>query len=244
MQNTDSKRFIFSAYANSVSAVIHEPVKAFLSDAPCAAIPVTGGLISQSRENISFRIESQEVLRVGRASATVLAERRKDHYVTLATSTVENLNILDVITADAVVSRITSVYPADNQGTGLRQSRFYFAGPHFHNLKIGGELIDATMLERPTDDKTGDDKGGDDKGGDDKRGNSKDGFLISDLGFSHGSLFSKKFRDIPQFGTIHIGKFDVLYNAKIVLTMLRVELGCPVVATIAAATASTNGTDI
>ena len=79
-----------------------------MSDGPSASLPVTGGYNLQTKENINFR----EIIRVGRASATVLGEDRGDHYITLATSTVEELNILDVITANAIVCRVTSVYPA------------------------------------------------------------------------------------------------------------------------------------
>ena len=76
-------------FESSASQTLIEPAKTFLSDVPCAAIPVTGGLISQSRDNISFKVGAQEILKTGRASATVLGEKRGDRYVTLATSTVE-----------------------------------------------------------------------------------------------------------------------------------------------------------
>jgi len=228
LQNKQSERFIFSAYASSVGAVLHRPLKAFLSDTPCAAIPVTGGLISQSRENIIFKIESQELLSVGRASATVLAERRDDQYVTLATTTVENLNILDVFTADAVVSRVTSVFPAgDNRlgrlGPDDHKARFFLARSRFDNLKIDRKLIECKL--NPTL-------------------GSEEGFLINKFDTRHDSLFADGCQEfkIPQFGTIHLGQVDI-YSAKIILTMLRVELGCPIVATTTAGTTSTNGTD-
>jgi hypothetical protein len=228
VKSANAKRFIFSAYANTVSAVLQQPAKAFLSDAPTAAIPITGGLSSHSKENISLRIESHEVLRAGRVSATVLAEQRGDQYVTLATTTVERLNILDVITADAVVSRVTAVYPAgDNRQANpkLHKARFYLIGSHIDSLKIAGDPEDLEMKSPYA---------------------SKDGFLIDNSPeLKHGSLFGQDSagKTVSQFGTIHFGDVDI-YSAKVVLTMLRVELGCPFVGTVAVAAASTNGTDI
>lgn len=228
MQNANNKRFIFSAYANSVGVVVQQPFKAFLSDVPCAAIPVTGGLISQSRESIDFTIGSQPILRTGRVSTTVLAEQRGDHYVTLATTTVERLNIFDVITADAVVSRVTSIYPGgDNPQPDpkLHKARFYLTGSHIDNLKIAGDPEELRL--NPTY-------------------ASNEGFLIGNSPeLKSGSLFGQdpKGKLVSQFGTIHFGDVDI-YSAKVVLTMLRVELGCPFVGTVSVADSSTNGTDI
>lgn len=231
MQNTNAKPFIFSAYANTLSAVLQQPAKAFLSNAPSAAIPTTGGLSSHSKENISLRIESHEVLRAGRLSATVLAEQRGNNYVTLTTSTVEDLNILDVITADVVVSRIVSVFPADGSrlercGADDHKALFHLARSRFENLKIDGKLRECEL---------------------DPNGFGKEaGFFIKQCEERpvHGSLFTEGCRKfpIPQFGTIQVGQVDA-YSGKVILTMLRVELGCPIVGMVSVCDASTNGTD-
>lgn len=230
MQNTNDKRFIFSAYANTVSAVLQEPAKAFLSDAPSAAIPTTGGLSSHSKENISLMIESHEVLRAGRISATVLAEQRGDNYVTLATSTVEDLNILDVITADVVVSRIVSVFPADGSrpkgcATDDHKALFHLARSRFENLKIDGKLRQCEL---------------------DSKFGKEAGFFIKQCEEEpvRGSLFAEGCTEfqIQHFGAIRVGQIDA-YSGKVVLTMLRIELGCPIVGRVSVCDSSTNGTD-
>jgi len=234
MGKTNGGRFTFSAYANSVGAVAEKPLKAFLSDVPCAALPVNGGLISQSSENIEFRIGSARILSIGRASSTVLGEFREDHYVSLATATVEKLNILDVITADAVVSRVTSVYrTGQDVKPDMYPATFYLAGSHFDNLRIDGELIQCEV--EPTF-------------------KSKEGFQIRRDEAHTDHLFKNcrertdyLFKDrqegfIPEFGAIHLGEVEK-YGGKIILTMLRVELGCPVVATVTTGSTSTNGRD-
>jgi hypothetical protein len=58
-------------------------------------------------------------------------------HTTQVTSTVEGLNILDVITADRVVARLTSVYDAeDKEADG--EARIILIGSRFENLRIAG----------------------------------------------------------------------------------------------------------
>jgi hypothetical protein len=228
LRNPQHGRYIFSAYSNSVGATLHKPLKAFLSDAPCAALPITGGLISQVKEHIEFTVNSLAILRVGRASATVLGERRKHHYVSLATSTVDKLNILDVITADAIVSRVTSVYPVVKTPEGgeavqVREPRYYLAGSHFDNLKLDGKPI---QYER------------------EPSFQSENGFSIQTTEVRRSGLFINPPHEISvaQFGSVHLGEVNI-YGGKIILTMLRVELGCPSSGSVAVGQSSTNGVD-
>jgi len=227
LRKTDSNRFIFSAYANPLGAVLHKPVKEFLTDVPCAALPVNGGFISQAKENISFHIGSAEILKAGRATASVLGERRDGHYVSLATSTVEKLNILDVITADRVVCRVTSVYPFHDhprrcQDEKLHPAKFFFGGSHFENLRIDGKHIKCE-IETPE---------------------TEEGFMIKSAETSRAYIFPATYCEthIPQFGSIYLGEKDA-YGGKVILTMLRVELGCAHEGSATAGGGSTNGSD-
>ena len=227
MRKTESNRFIFSSYANPLGAVLHKPVKTFLTDVPCAALPVTGGFISQAKEDIRFHIGSAEILRAGRATASVLGERREGHYVSLATSTVEKLNILDVITADRVVCRVTSVYPFHDHpkrctDLTLHPAKFYFAGSHFDNLRIDGKPIKCEM-EAPE---------------------TEEGFMIKSADSSRNYIFPASYCEthIPQLGSIYLGEKDA-YGGKVILTMLRVELGCPNEGSLCVSSGSSNGSD-
>jgi hypothetical protein len=58
-------------------------------------------------------------------------------HVTLATSAIEGLNVLDVVTADRVVGQISTDYP-DNGAV----PRVTFLGTRFVNLRIGGHKVD------------------------------------------------------------------------------------------------------
>ena len=60
-------------------------------------------------------------------------------FATLATSVVEGLNILDVVTADRVVAQISTVHPA--YGTG-QVPEVTFLGTRFDNLRIAGHKVE------------------------------------------------------------------------------------------------------
>lgn len=237
MQNLENKRFLYSAYSNSIGAVVQEPWQASLLEVPSAAIPVTGGHISHTKEDISFSVGSFELVKIGRASATVLGHKTGSDYSSVSIAKVEKLNILDVITADVIVSRVTSVYPVQpldrendkkrapkNQpDDGFHKATFHLGGSHFENLKIDGKLIDCKIDPDPT---------------------ICQGFKIKKGEANHRSLFGEACQEIqiPQFGTIYLGELDT-YGAKVILTMLRVELGCPIKGPITCCSASTNGGD-
>jgi hypothetical protein len=59
----------------------------------------------------------------------------KNHgWVTLATSVLEGLNVLDVLTADRVVGQVSTEHPIENGHV----PHVTFLGTHFENLRIGG----------------------------------------------------------------------------------------------------------
>jgi hypothetical protein len=66
-------------------------------------------------------------------------------FTTLATSVVEGLNILDVITADRVVGQISTEHPIADEG---QVPGVTFLGTRFENLRIAGHKVD---VERQLD---------------------------------------------------------------------------------------------
>jgi len=59
-------------------------------------------------------------------------------FTTLATSVVENLNVLDVVTADRVVGQISTEHPDNNEEV----PSVTFLGTRFVNLRIGGHKVE------------------------------------------------------------------------------------------------------
>jgi hypothetical protein len=77
-------------------------------------------------------------------------------FSTLATSVIEGLNVLDVVTADRVVAQISTVHPA--YGTGQVPS-VTFLGTRFDNLRIAGHKVEVDRCldilgPKPADDES------------------------------------------------------------------------------------------
>lgn len=60
-------------------------------------------------------------------------------FVTLTTSVVEGLNVLDVVTADRVVAQISTVHPKYGEG---QEPSVTFLGTRFENLRIDGHRVE------------------------------------------------------------------------------------------------------
>ncbi len=223
MRKPDADRFIYSAYAHSIGVALDKPLKTFLTDAPSVALPVTGGFMAQAKETTHFHIDSAHIVSAGRTSASVLGERRDDHYVSMATATVEKLNILDMITADRIVVKVTSVYPVDKRDQGVSHpASFDISGSHFDNLRIDGTYKDCAMPAKET----------------------PGPFSASNIEGGVEPIFGKDHCGIhiPQFGIIHLGE-RFMYAGKVILSMLRVELGCPYSGKVSCSSGCTNGTN-
>ena len=77
-------------------------------------------------------------------------------FTTLATSVVEGLNVLDVLTADRVVGQISTVHPYSREG---RVPSVTFLGTRFENLRISGQKVEVEPIldilgPKPADDRS------------------------------------------------------------------------------------------
>ncbi len=104
-----------------------------------AKVPEIGGYLSQ-RAN-GFRVEG--IVSYNSAHTQVYGHQEEKHgggYITLSTSVVEGLNILNVVTADRVVAQVSTEHPLD----GL-VPHVTFLGTQFHNLRIAGHPIEVDL---------------------------------------------------------------------------------------------------
>lgn len=86
----------------------------------------------RSQHAKEYRLEG--IISYSAAHTQVSGHRSKKHpdrFVTLATSVVENLNVLNVVTADRVVAQISTTHLA-----GQYSPEVTFLGTHFENLRI------------------------------------------------------------------------------------------------------------
>jgi hypothetical protein len=124
--------FQYQAYATGLNGYITRPFNEIIPVQASAALPDNGGFGSSRVENFRFH----DIISFSSATAVVSgSEGEKDNtYGALAVVTIENLNILSMVTADLVVARISSHYPKDPG-----QEPFITpVGSYFVNLRIAG----------------------------------------------------------------------------------------------------------
>jgi hypothetical protein len=129
----------FHADASALGGYLERPIEQTIPlQAPLSLSPA-GGYGSARGEN--FRLEG--VLSYKSAYTQVsgrLSKKDGGGWVTLVTSVVEGLNVLDVITVDRISAQISTEHPLDGDNP-----RVTFLGTSFENLKVAGCPIDVTL---------------------------------------------------------------------------------------------------
>jgi hypothetical protein len=254
-KQTDSQRYIVQGDAIGASGQINHPFHDIISVQAASALTSDGGFSTARVDGFRYK----EIFSFASAYTQITgSEPHTGVFETLSLSVVEKLNILDVVTCDRVVARVTAKYPGD-RGEGAMPSpetSIVPRGSYFERLRIGTEFFERlevapdcfcqpeyacwsgllkalesnekrTLLQPLSLPVPGP--------------NGKPAPLLyggkapSVLGFgialrkpkNEGELGEPLCIEVPQFGTVHLGEFFCYPDAR-QLTMLRVELGCPV----------------
>jgi hypothetical protein len=104
------------------------------------ALPINGGTARASVEN--FRHRNVFSFRYAESSVVGSFSAKDNAYGTASTSVIEGVNILDVVTCDRIVNRITSKH--DKGSTNLESSYIVY-GTYIENLRIGGYKIELDL---------------------------------------------------------------------------------------------------
>jgi hypothetical protein len=142
--------FGFRASAAAMGGMFTRPFHEPLQVQAASNLPSVGGYGSARVEHFRFH---QLVSFTGTQVIGVeyVDEERRERS-TLALSVVEDLNVLDMVTADRVVGRLVSEtpLPADEDeraAVDAQELTWLPAGSYFENLRIGGHLIEPTAHE-------------------------------------------------------------------------------------------------
>lgn len=263
----EPRMFWFRGNAVAFGGRITGPMCETLDAQGSAVLPPTGGFASATAGPFNYK----NIASFERATSTV-AGRISEHedgetYDTQVTVAVEGLNLLDMVTADRLVARLTSSHPRDANDPVMLP-----IGSYFENLRIAGIPIEArphaellrggryAEVSEVWAKRFPDAPGGGERQAplvtpmpDWKPGSPspvfEDRFLLAplfdagdDKALSAAGAVAADPRGIhvPGFGTIHIGEYLVSRFSRR-LTMLRIELGCPVKGTIVAASEEIDG---
>jgi len=255
--------FLYHANAHALSGHITRPFDHLIEVQAGTTLPMSGGHGSARVENfrfdgfVSFRAGYSQVSGSEKFVSNDRGEEKCIH-TTLASSVVEGLNILDMITVDRVVSRIAASYEAGEEGESV------VFGTQFDNLRINGcrievELHHELALKLKTFKAARDLFAKDEEFR--KMAESPFGLwrLRSEIephGVINCSLVKEltpgKFPGIdrkghyghvlvvPEFGKIHLAELTLTHGSK-TLTMIRVELGSPNGGGVTAGVSGNNG---
>jgi hypothetical protein len=135
MSKKTPRTHTYHAEATALSVDIIQPLIQKIHPQAYLTLPKKGGYLSQRSEG--FRVE--EVISY-RSAYTQVAGNPDPKvglgWSTLATSVVEGLNVLDVLTADRVVAQISTVHPLEGHVPSIS-----FLGTRFENLRIAGHEV-------------------------------------------------------------------------------------------------------
>jgi hypothetical protein len=243
LKKTVSRTYIYNAHGHALSGHITRPFDQLIEVQAGMSLPTTGGIGQARVENFRFR----EYVSFS-AGYTYVAGSHDDNgiYTTLVTSVVEDLNILDVVTADRVVARLTSHHNLNDQ-LNQDEPQITLLGSKIENLEISGcpvrlefdndvlvRLNTFEALKKRFDDDTGFRKMAADPFVTTKPNVPIDRCgvflcsLVKDMNINcPGVTTAGHAFEVPEFGRVYIGEVLAQYRKR-TLTMLRVQLGCSV----------------
>ena len=130
--------FHFHAQAHAFSATFHRPVVYPIAAQASVALPTIGGHAFSRVDD--FHVDS--LVRFKHASSHVSGSWMDDNetVTTNATAVIEGFNILDFITADRIIGRLTSQHHV-----GEPEGHFVALGSTFENLRIAGHPVTVTL---------------------------------------------------------------------------------------------------
>jgi hypothetical protein len=218
--------FHFHALGHALSGTFHRPFDHVIPAQAATSLPSIGGHASARVEN--FRAHHFVSFKAGHAhvSGSWMGENT---VTTITTATLEGLNILEFITADRVVARLTS------EGKhGQKESHIIAIGSEYENLRIGGHPVKVTLrhdlfLKCPTHEDLRKAVASDKNSG--KIVATDDGATLCSLVEKietnlQGVEIRGHILRIPHFGEVSLAEVFAVPGTR-TLTMLRLNLGSP-----------------
>jgi hypothetical protein len=128
----DDVFFQFHATATAAAGTLKVPFHEQIEVAASSTLPPGGGY--GSSRALHFR--HRDILSIREAYSYVTGSETRNSFETATTSVVTGLNILDMVTADRIVARLTSSKSKDGSEASIIP-----LGSHFENLRIAGQSV-------------------------------------------------------------------------------------------------------
>jgi hypothetical protein len=138
MPSGSPKYFYFHGSANALGGALETPHKKVVPSQATSALPAAGGHVTARTE--AFNFDEIVSCRAAYTRTTGVQAEEDGSWVTLVSSVIEGLNILDVVKAERIVAQISVEHPMDGGS-----STFSLAGSHFDGLRLGGRDVSPTL---------------------------------------------------------------------------------------------------
>ncbi|RXH54811.1 hypothetical protein [Granulicella sibirica] len=141
MNTSLKQQFYYHADGAAVGGYLTLPSEKVVSSRASASLAQAGGEDSKS----TSKIEGHGVFTVGRASVRVHGRHEPENglWRSVVTSTVEKVNVQEIITADRIVAQLSVMHWADG-----RPDRISISGTQYLNLRMGGELVTPVLIDQ------------------------------------------------------------------------------------------------
>jgi len=232
MSSNEERRFYFHAEGHAFSGVFHRPVSVPIEILASVSLPTIGGHAHTRIEN--FHIPRLVSFKSAHTHVSG-SQQDVDTFTTQVTTTIEGLRILDFLTADRIVCRLTSEHLRKN-----KEGHILAIGSHFENLRIAGQLVKVNFNEDLVTKKSTFTQACENLAvGDDPKNPMAAGSIVEKVQDFYDDECDHQI-EVRGFGKIFLGEFVVTPFARR-LTMIRVELGSPIEGALNAADLAGNG---
>jgi hypothetical protein len=136
MAGSQKRTHLYHASATVISGHLRLPLVREIRPQALSTLPQEGGYFSEHAE--SFSVE--EVISFRTAYTQVAGNRSTkagQGWTTLTTTTIEGLNVLEVVTADRIVGQVITEHPLVGYVPSIS-----FLGTRFENLRVAGQEVD------------------------------------------------------------------------------------------------------
>jgi hypothetical protein len=268
MHASQDRVFYYHASASPFGGQFDHPVESVLPSHGSSSLPQAGG--HASADVGPLKLDGIASVEAAHSKIFGGVHKKNGAWATLVTSVVEGLNILEVVKADRVVSKVATEYPREGY-----HPKVTFVGSHFDNLRIAGVSVNPVLEHNPifspkgvyptvpaTEDKafisraiSQSQKMIKAKSVPDwvearygwvssEKERNKRGYVVCSLvDHVEGAKAGSNFGHIihvPGFGNVFLGEVLVC-RGHFRLTMIRVEMGCPADGTVSVGTGCSNG---
>ncbi len=133
---SEERYHTYHAQAGVLHARLQLPLAQEIKPQAFTKLPERGGYLSQHSHN--YRLEGIVSYRTAYTQVAGNLELKDGHgWATVATSVIEHLNVLDVVTADRVVAQVSTEHPLKDGYI----PKISFLGTRFENLRIAGHPV-------------------------------------------------------------------------------------------------------